>query len=710
MNQRILNEIKFEIKFPSLARTMPLLLLVLFSIEIMVMYLLPYLVPEDRPWLANFWDASILTVCFSPMLYSHIFKPCREIAAVQSSLAENVLAHVVDGVIIFDAAMVIHSFNSAAEKMFGYQATEMVGGDARSILGELLEGLPGIESGQHSTCCRKDGLREGAGHHKEGGELAIELSLSRVEMAGGWMWLGIIRDIAVRKESEKTVKQTLSLVSATLESTADGIMVRDLDGNLIIQNRRIGEMWGAPPEVMETRRESSVRPYLLQQLKEPEKFAELVEEQYLAPEKVSRNTLDFKDGRIFERFSAPQIVDGSVVGRVVCFRDLTEQKNLEHQLRHVQKMEALGTLAGGIAHDFNNILTVIMGFCSLGTAHLEQGSPIKQHLDQIMKASERALSLTGSLLAYSRKQQMNPVGMELNGTVLKTHKFLARLIGEGIELVTRLSPEKLDVVADGGQIEQVLMNLSANARDAMGSQGSLVIATSRFEMTEDFIRLHGYGRPGGFALISVSDTGSGMDEKVREKIFEPFFTTKGVGRGTGLGLSIVYGIVKQHEGYINVYSEPGIGTTFNIYLPLAAGAEEAPKAEQATPAGGTETILIAEDDADVRALVKQALCEAGYRVLEACDGEEAVQLYHEKREGIDLLLLDVVMPKKNGKETLEEISALSPELPIIFMSGYTADIIDRNGLMTSGVHLISKPFVPNQLLATVRKALDGVKG
>jgi two-component system cell cycle sensor histidine kinase/response regulator CckA len=516
--------------------------------------------------------------------------------------------------------------------------------------------------------------------------------------------------ITARQQNDQKMKQTLSLLGATLESTADGILVRDLDGKTVIWNQRFCQMWRIPGEVMETRDDKLIRCTVLEQLQDPQKFLELTEKQYGEPNEKSCHLIKFKDGRVYERYSAPQVVDRVIVGRLICYRDLTEQKNLEHQLRHAQKMEALGTLAGGVAHDFNNILTVIMGFCNLTSLQLDHRSPLRNNLDQIMAASERALSLTNSLLAYSRKQGMNIKAMELNGAVLNVEKFLARLIGEEIELVTRLSAERLTVMADSGQLEQVLTNLAANARDAMERKGCLIIDTRKIEIDQDFVRLHGYGKPGSFALISISDTGSGMDQVTREKIFEPFFTTKEVGCGTGLGLSIAYGIVKQHDGYINVYSEPGRGTTFNIYLPLVDREQEAAASRELQVPGGSETVLLAEDDQGVRALVKTVLAGSGYRVLEARDGEEAVRSFREFGEEIDLLVMDVVMPRKNGKEALLEIQALKPGVKAIFISGYTADIIDKNGLIDAGLHLLNKPLLPNQLLAKVREVLDEKQG
>ena len=702
-----MNEFRIShLRFPSPAKTLCVLLLVIFGLETLIMYALPYLLPNGSPYLQALADAALLATLCSPVLYLSLFKPFRQIAAIQKSLAENVLAHVVDGVVIFDELLVIRSFNAAAERIFGYPAAEVVGGGVNRILDDgCLNNLSG-ESGP-ADFCETDGIRACTGTRSDGTKLSLEFSLSRVHTGVSWMWLGIIRDISTRKRDDDRLKQTLSLLSATLESTADGIMVRDLAGNTRIFNKRFGEMWRVPDEVMATHDDKITRAYVIEQLKDPQEFLALTGDQYFAPGDKSYNLLNFKDGRVYERYSAPQVIDEVIVGRVICYRDMTEQKNLEHQLRHAQKMEALGTLAGGVAHDFNNILTVIMGYCNLTSAQMDKSGPLNHYLDQIMAASERALTLTNSLLAYSRKQVMNPRPLELNASLQKTERFLARLIGEDIELVTKLCEEKLVVMADSGQLEQVLMNLAANARDAMARKGCLVIGTGKLEIDEDFVRLHGYGKPGTFALISVSDNGAGMDEALKEKIFEPFFTTKQVGQGTGLGLSIAYGIVKQHDGYINVYSEPGQGTTFNIFLPVIDGAEDLSCAEPKQIPGGTETILLAEDDSGVRALVKIILTGAGYRVIEAKDGEDAVEKFRENASEIDLLVVDVVMPKKNGKEAFMEICAIKAQVKAIFVSGYTADIIDRNGLMQSGLHLITKPLLPSQLLAKVREVLDG---
>jgi len=696
-----------NLSFPSPVRTISILLLTLFCLEIVIMYALPYLVPIGNVYLENFVDATLLTLLFTPALYHLVFKPFQKIAAQQKSLTENVLASVVDGVITFDQSLAIRSCNGAAERIFCYGAAEMIGRDLNLILGASgLAELSGVEAAKRQSRGETRTSLECSGRRKDGSPVSLELSLSQVEMAGSWIWLGIFRDICSRKKSEAEIKQTLSLLHATLESTAEGIIVRDLTGRSVISNRRFAEMWRIPPSVLASHDVKVIRSYVLNQLKDPQGFQALTEEQRHNPEKEYSDTLAFLDGRVFERIATPQVIERCVVGQVICCRDITEQTNLEHQLRHAQKMEALGTLASGVAHDFNNILTVIMGYCNLSAVQLDQGSPLRQNLNQIMAASERAATLTGSLLAYGRKQAINPQPLELNWSVLQMDRFLTRLIGEQIELVTKLCDGKITILADSGQFEQVLMNLATNARDAMERSGCLSIVTGRITIDQDFIRLHGYGKPGNYAMLSVSDTGSGMDETTRDKIFEPFFTTKPQGQGTGLGLSIVYGIVKQHGGYINVYSEPGHGTTFNIYLPLCSEVQAEPAREKRLLHGGTETILLAEDDAGVRALVSSVLTAQGYRVIEACDGEDALDKFTRNRENIELLILDVIMPQKNGKETFLEIGALKPGTKAIFISGYTADIIEKNGLIERGLHLLSKPLLPNRLLAKVREVLE----
>lgn len=398
---------------------------------------------------------------------------------------------------------------------------------------------------------------------------------------------------------------------------------------------------------------------------------------------------------------------GRIEGTLSSGEDVTERKRLEDQLRQAQKMEAVGRLAGGVAHDFNNILTTIIGYGSLMQFDLDDGNPAKPYVEQILSSAERAARLTQSLLAFSRKQIINPKPVRLGVVAGKMEKLFAKIIGEDIELRTVCHDENATVWADSGQLEQILMNLAANARDAMPDGGVLTIETDRMELDGDFIKAHGYGKPGPYAVLSVTDTGAGMDEKTRTKIFEPFFTTKEVGKGTGLGLSIVYGIVKQNSGYVSVYSEPGRGTTFRIYLPaILMNIEEAGAAALTDAARGTETVLVAEDDADVRKLTKAVLEGAGYTVIEAVDGENAIRLFAEHKDEIELVLIDVIMPKANGKAVSEAIRKMRPRVKIIFTSGYTADIIHKKGILEEGAHFIAKPILPNALLDRVRKTLD----
>lgn len=390
--------------------------------------------------------------------------------------------------------------------------------------------------------------------------------------------------------------------------------------------------------------------------------------------------------------------------------DITERNMLEDQLRQSQKMEALGTLTSGVAHDFNNILTAIIGYGNLLQMKINKDDPLKVYIDQILSSAERAVNLNQSLLAFSRKQIINPQPVKLNDIVRRAEKLLMRLIGEDIEFKTMMS-EEITIFADSGQIEQVLMNLCTNARDAMPKGGLLTIETGSMRLDAEFIRTHGYGETGTYAVISVTDTGTGMDKTTVERIFEPFFTTKEMGRGTGLGLAIAYGIVKQHNGYINVYSEPDSGTTFRIYLPVFEPHSDIPvrlpeTSDSVEITGGTETVFLAEDDPDVRGFTKELLTEYGYKVVEAADGEDAVLRFAENRDSIRLVILDVVMPKKNGREVYNEILKTAPDMKALFMSGYASSYIQKKGIIDEGLNFMHKPVSPADFLKKVRELLD----
>jgi two-component system cell cycle sensor histidine kinase/response regulator CckA len=416
------------------------------------------------------------------------------------------------------------------------------------------------------------------------------------------------------------------------------------------------------------------------------------------------------DGTHFpvEYWSYPIASGGKVLGAVVTFLDRSEHEKLEAQLIQAQKMEAVGTLAGGVAHDFNNILTAIIGYGSILQRKMDAADPLRNNVTHILDSAQRAARLTQSLLTFSRKQIMVPQPVDLNAVVRRVEKLLGQLIGEDVDVSLELCDADLIVHADSGQLEQVLMNLATNARDAMPHGGLLTIHSQRADFAADSARVHGLAAPGGYAVLSVSDTGVGMDEKTRTNIFEPFFTTKEVGRGTGLGLSIAYGIIKQHGGTISVYSEAGKGTTFKINLPLRnrQAVEERPSAGEMAPQGGSETILVAEDDKAVRSLMRTILEESGYRVHEAADGDEAVRIFTDNSSRIGLVLLDTIMPKKNGRQAYEAMKAIQPEVKTLFMSGYTADIISKQGLLDPGIDLLHKPVSPADLLKRVRRALD----
>jgi len=394
--------------------------------------------------------------------------------------------------------------------------------------------------------------------------------------------------------------------------------------------------------------------------------------------------------------------------------DITERKKEEEdkeklraQLQQAQKMEAIGHLAGGVAHDFNNILSAIVGYAHITMMKMKDDDPLRSNLEQILASSEKAANLTKSLLAFSRKQIMQMKTVNINDIVLGMITILNRVIGEDIYLQVNTAVHDLIVNVDTNQIEQVIMNLTTNARDAMPGGGTLTVRTEEIEIDENYIQMHQEGEVGKYAVLSFTDTGMGMDEKTRENIFDPFFTTKDVGKGTGLGLAMIFGTIKQHNGFINVYSEPGKGTTFKTYLPLSESGVKVMKEKEAGPiSSGTETVLLVEDDENVRNVIKALLEEYGYSVIEAIDGKHALELFRENRDRIQLVITDIIMPGLSGKDLHNELMKITPGIKVIFVSGYPADVLAKKGIIDSDVNFISKPAKPEILLQMVRKILD----
>ena len=384
-----------------------------------------------------------------------------------------------------------------------------------------------------------------------------------------------------------------------------------------------------------------------------------------------------------------------------------ERDALQAQLLQAQKMESVGRLAGGVAHDFNNILTAIIGYCSMAQINLKDDPTTRGYIQEVLDAATRAEDLTKRLLVFSRKQVIEPMLADLNEIVRNIEKMLQRIMTEDIELSTVLSAGELPVLVDVGQIDQVLVNLAANARDAMPEGGHLVIQTDAVNVNSRYAEEHFFENTGMYAVLTVSDTGVGMDQWTKENMFEPFFTTKEVGKGTGLGLSMVYGIIEQHNGNIKVCSDAGRGTTFKIYLPLAQTKRKTiHEPVQTLPVGKGETIILAEDESQVRKSMTSILQKNGYRIIEAVNGEDAVRKFKENIGAVSLVLLDVIMPLKNGREAHEEIKGIDPGIKTIFMSGYTDDIISKDGILEEGFDFVSKPINPDALMRKIRDVLD----
>lgn len=522
------------------------------------------------------------------------------------------------------------------------------------------------------------------------------------------VFLAKVSRLVDRSRYQQTLAANETLYRDIVENARDIIYYHDLQGNYLAVNRAVESITGySRDEALQMNIADTVAPEYLDQ-------ARHMIARKLAGETVTAYRLKIvaKDGRQIAVEVNTRLVrrHGEVTGVQGIARDVTERLHIEEQLRQAQKMEAVGQLAGGIAHDFNNLLTVITGYSELVLRRLPREDTLRHHVAEIKKAGGRAAALTRQLLAFSRKQVLQPKVIDLNAVVANMGEMLRRLIGEDVELRTVLAPALGSTKADPGQIEQVIMNLVVNARDAMPHGGNLIIETENVYLNESYTESHIAVRPGPYVMLAVSDTGEGIAAEDREHIFEPFFTTKETGRGTGLGLSTVYGIVKQSGGNIWVYSEVGRGTAFKVYLPrvdeIAQEYTRGIEAEEVLH--GQETVLVAEDDERVRRLVREVLEHYGYNVLSAVSGDDALELAERQSGTIDLLLTDVVMPKMSGRRVADRLRALQPATKVLYMSGYTDESIVHHGVLDPDTPFLQKPFTPQVLARKVRDVLLGI--
>ncbi len=630
----------------------------------------------------------------------------EEALRASEALTRSVVYSAVDGIVTTDERGTIQSFNPAAERMFGYTAEQVIGQNLGILMAQpdserhdsyiraYLEGgrKKVIGIGRESLAIRKDGTT-----------FPVELAVSEMLLPGRRMFTGILHDITNRKAAEAALRDTNVKLQAVIETSPLAIVTLDLDGRVVAWNPAAERMFGwsaveALNQVMPVVPEAE-RTAFLDQIRNGEPLLG-----------VDKRRLR-KDGSPIEvtLWTAPlRDPAGELSGVMGIYADVTQSKQLEEQFRQAQKMEAVGRLAGGIAHDFNNILTVITGYGEMVAEKVGDDPLMSEEMQEILKAADHATILTSQLLIFSRRHVVSRESLDLNSVVAKLERMLRRIIGEDVELVTVAGAALARVRVDAAQVEQVVMNLAINARDAMPEGGRLTIETANVELDAAYGRGHIGVKEGQYVMLAVSDTGKGIPPEVRSRLFEPFFTTKERGKGTGLGLSTVYGIVKQSAGEIWVYSELGKGTTFKIYLPRVAEDEPLPAraAEPFPVERGEETLLLAEDEPGVRALARDVLRQHGYQVLEALDVNDALRICREHPEPIDLLLTDVVMPVMSGRELAERVAEIRPEIKVLYMSGYTDNIVVSHGVTSIDKEFLQKPFTPRSLARKVRESLD----
>ncbi len=615
-------------------------------------------------------------------------------------VAENIQ----DAILLIDLEGRIVFTNRRGVELTGYEGTEYQNLPISSLLtsegaAEAAARIGGAESGLDVEPFFETELVR-----RDGSKIWVEANVANVQKDGQILGrLAVVRDISSRRHAEAALRETSQTLRTLIDASPVAIMSLDLAGRVTVWNRAAERMFGW-----------SAREVLGQPLPTvPEdnwtKFEAAVAQNRRGEASLYESQRKRKDGSLVNVLTSTAAIldsEGRVAGTLAIIVDVTEQKQLEEQLRQAVKMEGIGRLAGGIAHDFNNLLTVIAGRIYLLMSQLPAGHAMRRDLQLIEQTGERAATLTKQLLAFSRKQILAPTVLDLNNVVGSMKQLLERVLGEDIDLIIDLDPSPGRVLADQGQLEQVILNLAINARDAMPDGGQLVLETSNVEVDDTYLRQHVDLRPGSYVTLAVTDTGIGMTPETLARIFEPFFTTKEVGRGTGLGLATAYGIVKQSNGHITVYSEPGHGTTFRVYLPNAEGDVAAAVAIETSAPSGTETVLLVEDDLNLRTLAREILQQQGYIVLEAEDAADALRIADQYAGSIHLVITDVVMPKMNGPTLARAIQEHRPDAKVLYMSGYTDDAIVRHGVLEPGTPFLQKPFTPGTLARKIRQVLD----
>jgi PAS domain S-box-containing protein len=641
----------------------------------------------------------------------------------ETLLSSAILEAIPDAVAAVNQQGVIIQVNSQTEAMFGYTRDELIGQRVEMLVPERQRPQ---HQGHRDHFHQQPKIRrmgsglDLSGRRRDGTEFPVEISLSPVATGNGSMVLSVIRDVSDRKRIEEDLRRAheeldrrksrelrdyQNRLALIVDSSQDAIIGKNLDGIVTHWNKGAEDIYGYTAQEMIGRPISTLAPpdradeipRILQKIRngQPVEYFESV-----------RVTKDKRKLNVSISVSPIHDEEGRVVGASTIARNITAQKKVEDQLRQSQKMEAIGRLAGGVAHDFNNLLGIVTACSELLRTEVEPDAV--EYIDNIREASKRGASLTRQLLAFSRRQPVEAQVLDLNERLKDVSKLLRPLMGDDVEIVLSPRPGTAIVEADPGQLDQVVVNLAVNARDAMPRGGKLIIETAVFTFDESFVREHPSMKPGRYVLLAISDNGIGMDEATRSRIFEPFFTTKEVGKGTGLGLATVYGIIKQSGGHVWVYSEVGHGTTFKIYLPSADHKLESAseKHEEALPPRreGT-TILLAEDDSVMRRLTRKMLEEHGYKVLEAEDGHAALKVMESGSTPIDLTLTDVVMKGMTGPELVLRLIDSYPQMKVVYMSGYTGELVAHQGLDAS-IRLLEKPFTRAALLKTVDAALE----